>query len=396
MWHLVGYGWLMLFLSHPLYAQVLSDSAAISLITYAPSDELYAAFGHSALRVRDPASSYDVLFNYGMFSFDEGNFYQKFAQGKLNYWLGSYNFSQLTLEYRVRNATICEQVFNLTTTEKQAIFDHLMTNLQPENRYYRYDFFYDNCVTRIRDVMLNVLGNRLQLDTSFVKDYSFRDLIDRYMGPQPWGDFGIDLALGARIDQRAPAIDYMFLPEYASLSFAGSTVERDGKLVPLVKDDLVLYRAHNDGSTYPFYLRPLWIFGTLLGLSIFATFAGRPTSPRYWPDVILFLVYGLVGIVILLLWIATDHTTTQDNGNLLWLHPLHIVSAGLLLRRRKTRATKRYFLINGLAYLLLLAMWNMIPQDFNLAFLPLIMLLAFRYLYLYAILNKPLPAGIIP
>lgn len=375
---------LYLLLTGPfVWTQPLSERAEVSLITYTPSDDLYAAFGHSALRVRDPATDYDLVFNYGMFSFDEGNFYLKFARGKLNYWLGAYDFKFLEQEHRKRNATIREQVLNLTLDEKQAVFDYLTANLQPENRYYLYDFFYDNCVTRIRDLTQQVLGEQLHLDTSFVQNYTFRDLIDLYMETQPWGDLGIDLALGSHIDRRAPAIDYLFLPEYASRSFAGSTVERAGKQVPLVKQETILYQKHEGAIAYPFYFRPQWVFSAVLGLSILATFLRRQEKSLYWPDVILFFFYGLMGIVILLLWIATDHTATQDNYNLLWLHPLHLVSAWLLTRKNKGVKTKRYLLISGVFYLLLLALWEVIPQDFNAAFVPLIVLLAFRYLYLY-------------
>ena len=228
-----------------------------------------------------------------------------------------------------------------------------------------------------------MLGEQLHLDTSFVQDYTFRDLIDLYMEPQPWGDLGIDLALGSRIDRRAPAIDYLFLPEYAFRSLAESTIERDREQVPLVKKESVLYQKQSEDSEYPIYLRPEWIFSAVLGLSIFATFIRRRSQLLYWPDTILFFEYGLMGIVILLLWIATDHTATKNNYNLLWLHPLHFVSAWLLIRKKKGIKTKLYLLINGLFYLLLLALWDVIPQDFHSAFLPLIVLLAFRYLYLH-------------
>lgn len=380
--HMIKSVWLVLAVSSQLRAQQLSGSAKISLITYAPGDELYAAFGHSALRVRDPATGYDVVFNYGMFSFEEGNFYLKFAQGKLNYWLGTYDFAYLERESRQRNATLYEQIFNLTRPEKQVIFDALTANLQPDNRYYLYDFFYDNCVTRIRDLMRAVLGERLHLDTSFVQDYSFRDLTDQYLEPQPWGDLGIDLALGSRIDRRAPAIDYLFLPAYASQSFATSTVLRAGKQVSLVQERSVLYRKQFEDAERPDYLRPSWIFSSMLGLSILLTFFRWRSQPLYWPDMLLFSIYGLVGIVVLLLWIATNHAATKDNYNLLWLHPLHLISAWLLTRKQRGPGARLYLLIHGFFYLLLLALWDSIPQNFHPAFIPLMVLLAFRYLYL--------------
>ena len=376
---------LLLLVSTTLSAQPLSERAEISLLTYSPSDELYAAFGHSALRVRDPSGNFDVIYNYGMFSFETGNFYLKFARGKLNYWLGAYEFQYLAAEAQRRNCTIREQVLNLTDAEKQAFYNYLTTNLQPANRYYRYDFFYDNCVTRIRDLTRAVLGERLRLDTSFVQDYSFRDLIDLYMEPQPWGDFGIDLALGARIDLRAPAVDYLFLPAYAAQSFANSTVVRDEGEVPLVKKETVLFRESPGKPAAPSALKqPRWIFSAILGLVLLVTFVNRHQPPVYWPDALLFTLYGLMGVVLLLLWFATDHQATHDNYNLLWLHPLHLLSAVLLLRATKGIKTKLYLLLNGLFCLLLLAMWGVIPQAYHPAFVPLVVLLAFRYFYTYS------------
>ncbi|MGB3851689.1 MAG: DUF4105 domain-containing protein [Tunicatimonas sp.] len=381
----LGLGVGLLLIGTTLLAQPLSDQAEISLLTYSPSDELYAAFGHSALRVRDPSSSLDVVYNYGMFSFTEGNFYFKFAQGKLNYWLGAYEFQYLAAEAQQRNCTIREQVLNLTSTEQQAVYKYLTTNLLPKNRYYRYDFFYDNCVTRVRDLMQQVLGDRLRLDTSFVQDYSFRDLIDLYMEPQAWGDLGIDLALGARIDQRAPAVDYLFLPAYAAQSFANSRVVCDGEAVPLVKEEIVLFEEHPDQEVASVgFWQPEWIFSAILGVVLLVTFLTRHRPPVYWPDALLFALYGLLGLVLLLLWFATNHQATHNNYNLLWLHPLHLLSAALLLRKKKGLGTKLYLLLNGLGGLLLLAMWDVIPQAYHPAFIPLVVLLAFRYFYTYS------------
>jgi hypothetical protein len=390
----LGLGLLLFFVGTTLLAQPLSDQAEISLLTYSPSDELYAAFGHSALRVHDSSSNLDVVYNYGMFSFTEGNFYLKFARGKLNYWLGAYEFQYLASEARQRNCTIREQVLNLTGTEQQAVYDYLTTNLRPENRYYRYDFFYDNCVTRLRDLMQQVLGERLRLDTSFVQDYSFRDLIDLYMEPQPWGDFGIDLALGARIDRRAPAVDYLFLPAYAAQSFANSRVVRDGEAVPLVKEEIVLFEKQTDQEVDSLrFWQPKWVFSAILGAVLLITFLTRHRPPVYWPDALLFSLYGLLGVVLLLLWFATDHQTTHDNYNLLWLHPLHLLSAVLLLQKKKGLGTKLYLLLNGLGGLLLLAMWDVVPQAYHPAFIPLVVLLAFRYFWTYSTIEVTRPTA---
>ncbi len=226
-------------------AQSLSSEATISLLTYSPGSQLYTAFGHSALRVQDPVNSLggtplDRVYNYGTFDFDESGFYFKFMRGKLNYKLSAYDFYYVELEQQQRQMDVREQVFDLTLAQKQAMFNFLNVNLLPENRFYLYDFFYDNCATRIRDAFEVVLQDTLRLDTSLVAVESrktFRQLVDEYMAPQPWGDLGIDLALGARIDQPASPYEYMFLPDYLAQSFEGSTLLRGGQEIPLIRQD---------------------------------------------------------------------------------------------------------------------------------------------------------------
>lgn len=380
----------LLTLSGHLYAQLLSEQAQVSLLTYSPGHELYSAFGHSAIRVYDPSHNLDRVYNYGMFSFHEPGFYLKFAAGKLNYWLGAYDFQYLKKEQQLRNVTIHEQILNFNTEEKQAFFDFLNHNLQPENRFYLYDFFFDNCATRIYDAVQAVSGSALQLDTSSVSESSsFRNLVDAYLPYHPWADFGIDLALGARIDRAITPYEYLFLPDYLAASFQQSYIVRGNQKIPLVKERHVLFEGTQPSSMYLAYLQPQWIFYSILALWLLRALFTNPNKPTYWPDIILLSIYGVVGTVIFLLWIATDHQATKDNFNLLWLHPLHLVTVFLLLQKDKGIIAKLYLLVNGFLYLALLAFWEVIPQDIHPACLPLILLLAFRYFYNYTTIPKP-------
>lgn len=400
------------FFCFPVFGQQLSPNATISLLTYSPSEQLYTAFGHSAIRVKDPRNSMDMVYNYGTFDFDEPGFYLKFMRGKLNYKLSAYDFRYVELEQQRRQMDVREQVFDLTLAQKQALFDFLNTNLLPENRFYLYDFFYDNCATRIRDAFEIVLGESFQLDTTFIaveNRKTFRQLVDEYMALQPWGDFGIDLALGVRIDQPTSPYHYMFLPDYLTQGLGGSLVIRDNKKNPLVKQDKIIMTGKTTGNSTsssveprtdvsrtdiphwatPRWTNPRWVFITLFALFLVWTILTRNQKPVHWPDIVFFTLIGLLGTLLLILWLATDHQTTKENWNLLWAHPLHLLTATLLTRKQLGIGAKLYFLINGLFYLGLIAGSEVIPQEYHPAVIPLIALIAFRYFYKYHQINLP-------
>ena len=194
-----------IFITTTCFAQQiqLSPKAEVSVITCGPgTDELYASFGHSAFRVLDLENKIDRVYNYGTFDFATPNFYGKFAQGKLLYQLRAYNFGNFLRGYHDENRWVKGQVLDLTSIQVQEVFDFLENNAKPENRSYNYDFFYDNCSTKLFDVLEQVLGDNIIFESDFDKEnYTHRDLIELYMGHQPWADFGIDLALGADIDR---------------------------------------------------------------------------------------------------------------------------------------------------------------------------------------------------
>jgi hypothetical protein len=186
-------------------AQVLSPKSEISIITLGPSQsELYSAFGHSAFRVSDPENNWDLVFNYGVFDFNQANFYLNFVMGNPYYKLALESWDHFLNVAIEDNRGVVEQILNLNQDEKQKLFDFLLWNAQPENSSYYYNYIYNNCATKIRDVMDSVFNNKIVYDFSYVnKDLSFRDLMDLYLDEQPWGDFGINLCLGTGVDKAA-------------------------------------------------------------------------------------------------------------------------------------------------------------------------------------------------
>ncbi|TPE45523.1 Lnb N-terminal periplasmic domain-containing protein [Pontibacter mangrovi] len=371
----------------PAWAQfdgiALSPQAKISLITCSPGPDLYAIFGHSAVRVHDPANGMDVVFNYGTFDFNEPNFYLKFAQGKLRYKLSVAYFRDFVYSYSMDNRSVFEQQLNLTEEQKQQYWNFLTHNYLPENRFYLYDFFFDNCATRIRDGLEATFPNQLAFNISqFDKDYSFRNLIDLYLGPQPWGDFGIDTALGARIDKEATPYQYMFLPDYLAKGLGNATIAQNGQPAPLTLEQKVIFERDPSVPLEAGWLTPQLVFWVFLAVVVALTVADMIKRRRSRVfDMVFFLLLGLLGIVILLLWFATDHQATAYNFNLLWAIPTHAVVSVFLGRNVLREWVRKYMLVTTAITAIALLGWPVWPQMYHAAFLPIMVASILRGAY---------------
>ncbi|QAA83195.1 DUF4105 domain-containing protein [Aequorivita sp. H23M31] len=377
-------------MSHAQFGS-LSPASEISIITIGPGTELYDKFGHSAFRIKDSLSGVDVAFNYGVYDFETPNFYTKFAQGKLLYELRVDYFNSFFQQYVSENRWVKEQVLNLTPTEKQEISDFLWNNALPENKKYKYDFFFDNCATKIRDVVQRVLGNKLEYTDDYLpKNLTFRDLIQQNLNANTWGSMGIDIALGAVIDRKAKPIEYQFLPNYIYEGAAHAFIHRDNTNEPLVKATKVLFKSNPMPSQSNFLSSPLFILGIIALLIIYITFKDylKKVRSRYL-DGIIFLFTGLIGVFLLLLWFATDHTATANNYNLLWAFPISIGVTVAVVRKISSPLLKRYVFLLLLLLALLAIHWISGVQIFAIALLPLLIALAVRYIYLFSILKNP-------
>ncbi|HEY6915742.1 MAG TPA: DUF4105 domain-containing protein, partial [Paludibacter sp.] len=170
----------------------ISDSAVISLITCSPGEEVYSKFGHTAIRINDSSKGLDLVFNYGIFSFETANFYLKFIKGETDYQLGVYETAYFLPEYKQRNSSVWEQILNLTVPEKRNLINLLITNYQPENRIYRYNFIFDNCATRPRDKIMEALQGYVKFQPNN-DSKTFRQWVGVYVGTDTWLKFGIDV-----------------------------------------------------------------------------------------------------------------------------------------------------------------------------------------------------------
>lgn len=373
----------LLFTANPIIAQwQLSEKGEIHIVTCGPyQGELYSAFGHSAIRVTDPQTGIDLIYNYGVFDFNQPNFYLNFTRGYLNYRLDVSSYRGFSSLYVAENRFIHEQVLDLNQQQKQAVFNFLQWNALPENRDYLYDYFYDNCATRVRDVFSRVLGDSLRFDSTYISEsYTVRELCDMYLIHQPWGDLGIDLCLGLPMDKTMHPMEYMFLPDYVETGFNSVQIRKGSSWQPLVKETLITYQPKPEDSPLGIW-NPALFFWALFGLLALVTFLGFRRGKLWLTiDILLFSITGLIGWLLLLLWLLTDHDAAAMNLNLLWANPLHFPVV-MILAWGKHRFLGYYFRIFALIYLVVLIFWAFLPQDLHFSLIPLVLLLFVRATY---------------
>ena len=336
-----------------------SNSTQVSVITIGPYEkELYSAFGHSGIRFWDPSNGIDYFYNYGIFDFDQPNFYLNFLHGKLLYKVGKYNYKSAEAFYKSQNRFIKEQILDIDDNDKMLLFKYLEENVQPENSTYLYNYIFNNCATKIRDVLFSVFQERVEFKSEG-EGMSFRGLMDLYLKKNEWGDLGIDICLGSSIDVEASNLDQMYLPDYL---FTGLEIAiLDNK--KLVNETLTYIPDYNEYNQSIF--SPKLIFIIVLLISIYISFRQIKYGLKYkYFDLILFCGSGLIGLLIIYLWGFTDHLS-KNNFNILWASPINFILPFLFSRETH----KKWFIIYVIFYIAvlisLLILWNFIPQNLN-------------------------------
>jgi hypothetical protein len=354
----------------------LSDSSRVSLLTCAPGEELYSAFGHNGIRVADFKNDFDVVFNYGTFDFEQPGFYINFLKGKMRYMISTDRYEDFIGQYAYEKRSVTEQQLDLNTEDKKKVFAFLYNNALPENREYYYDFFWDNCATRIRDVFEKILGSRIKYDTAkvdFEKNKTMHDMLRIYVHNRPWVDYGFDLILGMPCEVHATPRYQTFLPDYLAKYFDCAAV--DGK--PLVEKKQVLLAFPPPDIKVPFRPMHLSLLLVFIGFAIWLLEWKRKTH-YYAFDFLLFFAVGLLGSVFLSLWIFSSHYSVPENLNLLWLIPSHLIVSFFLLLKKKGAWLKYYFGATTIVMIVLLLVWRWLPQHYNIAAMPLVFLLFLR------------------
>ncbi|MCU4173542.1 DUF4105 domain-containing protein [Carboxylicivirga sp. N1Y90] len=376
---------IIFFSSNTFAAKQLSQEAKISLLTCSPGKgEVYTIYGHSAIRVKDDLYNIDSVFNYGTFDFNTPNFYLKFANGNLNYFLSVRSFKGFLQSYFHNEQSVWEQELNLSQEEKQKLFNALVLNTQPENRFYRYDFFFDNCATRIRDIVLDNIDGTVSYRDTTEKVSSFRSYIHEYEAKMPWVLQGLDILLGLKTDDPAYLHDQMFLPDYLMLYFSKALKHNGEEKVGLVKEMQPLLKFENNEDQNK-AISPTLVFWLLLlvSLLILVYELRLRKKPLMIFNRIIFFVTGLVGVLILFLMFISHHAVTGENFNIMWALPTFLILAVLPLNRYRTNFIK-YLLIFSLSTLFLfLAAWFIIPQQLPPMVFPIAILLFVRLALLY-------------
>jgi hypothetical protein len=318
----------------------LSPNASVSLLTCGPGNEMYSFFGHTALRISDPANRVNRVYNYGTFDFAVPNFYWQFIKGKLYYMLSVCRFEGFANEYIGENRYIRELPLTITREEKQELYELLEINYQPENRHYWYDFTRDNCTTRVRDIVVKATGSAYQWPSDAGSGLTYRQLLLPYLKIHPWERTGILLLLTSGADQEASLEEYMFLPERLHVCFAGA-VKTDGSRLTGPERQIFTPAPSSTGQFQIFH--PYVVLAIIAAVSLWLMVRNKGSRQfrRIWFSII-FLITGLLGILFTFQWFGSEHWLCHANLNIAWAFPLHIILAGLLWFR-KTRALTRIY-----------------------------------------------------
>ena len=359
----------------------LSDKAEVSVLTCGPSDLIYAIYGHTAIRVHDPARHWDVVFNYGVFSFSEPNFVYRFAKGNANYMLAPERFNDFYQDYIRNGRSIQEQVLNLNPNEKQHLLNFLINNSRPENREYRYDFFHDNCATRVRDVIAAQVDGKVEFPVENAGE-TFRRHVTDYQKILPWTNFGIQLVLGSPSDKMASAYEEMFLPDYLFQHFAEAKIVRKGESRPLVKASHTVYDAEAVQASWLMVHSPeLILFLVFLLICRLCFRQLKSGKIHYGIDYLLLFIHGLIGLVLLWFFLYSEHPAMKANYNQLWAVCLNFPFLFVWLVKKWRPVFRWYWLLLS-SWLLLFFPLSILflPQEFHPGFYLLIAMLLCRSL----------------
>lgn len=361
------------------------DSVRISLLTCEPGSEIYALFGHSAIRYENPAKQEDWVFNYGMFSFKDPNFVMRFVKGETDYQLGVVPFRYFEAEYGMRGSSVYQQELNLTNAEKEKLAGLLFENYLPANRVYRYNYFYDNCTTRARDKIEESIQGKVVYPVSD-RVVSYRDILHEFTAGSEWSEFGIDLCLGSEADEPIDERKQMFAPFYMLAAARGAVIHRADTMMPFVrKETKIVDAVLEDEPAFP--LSPMACALLLLAVTVIIVGRGlyKGRQCLAW-NVVMFLLQGLGGCIIAFLFFFSLHPTVASNWLLILFNPLPLIYLPWLIGRGIKQQKDPYHVYNAVVLTSFILLMPFLPQEFNLTVLPLalnLLLLSVGHLCLY-------------
>lgn len=356
------------------------DRIQISLLTCSPGKEVWAQYGHTAIRYYDKESGEDLAINYGIFSLDQTYFIPRFVLGMTDYRMGVQPMDMFLAQYSYEGRGVVEQVLNLSAEDKEVIYKALQENMKPENVVYRYNYFFDNCTTRARDMLVNHLHGKVVYPPA-EEDATFRSMIHKWNNKYEWSQFGEDLLLGVNADRKTTKSEQQFLPENLRSDF--DKARYNGK--PLVKETNVLLDAETEVAEPVFPLSPLSVALIFAVISLVMMLFSYRRQQVYWAwDLALMLTSGLMGIIFFVM-IFSQHPCVSLNFILLFFNPLPLFFLYSTIKKKKVIWWKIW------GVLIILGLFGSLFQE-----IPLPILIVASFLLLHCIVHLRINKAVAP
>jgi len=356
------------------------DRIQISLLTCSPGKEVWAQYGHTAIRYYDKESGEDLAINYGIFSLDQTYFIPRFVLGMTDYRMGVQPMDMFLTQYSYEGRGVIEQVLNLSAEDKEVIYKALQENMKPENVVYRYNYFFDNCTTRARDMLVNHLHGKVVYPPA-EEDATFRSMIHKWNNKYEWTQFGEDLLLGVNADRKTTKSEQQFLPENLRSDF--DKAKYNGK--PLVKETNVLLDAETEVAEPVFPLSPLSVALIFAVISLVMMLFSYRRQQVYWAwDLALMLTSGLMGIIFFVM-IFSQHPCVSLNFILLFFNPLPLFFLYSTIKKKKVIWWKIW------GVLIILGLFGSLFQE-----IPLPILIVASFLLLHCIVHLRINKAVAP
>ncbi|MBO7120235.1 MAG: DUF4105 domain-containing protein [Bacteroidaceae bacterium] len=376
LWRVVGGAWLA------AYAQ--QDSIRVSVLTCSPGQEVYSLYGHTAIRVQVPKDSIDEVFNYGVFDFRKPHFTWHFVLGQTDYMVEPLPWRYFIIDYERRGSSITEQELNLTAPEASCLFSALVENCRPENREYRYSFLYNNCTTKVRDMVEQTIVGSIQYPDT-LPHMTAREVLHRYTAQHPWAQEGNDLLLGSEVDTIMSERAAMFIPENMMMAFDDAFIlNAKGDMRPLVRSKKVLLEAKQQAAEPEFPLLPWQVITLFAAICLLVMMIEIWAKRLFWPwDVLILLLQGIAGTLLTFMFLFSEHPAVDSNWQVWILSPIYFIGIPLVIKAaKKHQQTLWYaFYFVVLALFLLFSPW--IPQVFAKITVPLALCLLTRPISYY-------------
>ncbi len=366
---------LLSFCLQGVFSQPEKDTT-VYLLTCGPGTETYSIYGHSALRVVISADHSDNVYNWGVFDFNTSHFVWKFAKGRLDYMLDTESLKSFLQEYFYEQRYVYSQKVNLDAGETKILLSLIKENLKPENKSYRYDFFYDDCSTRIRDLFEKSIGSILLYPPAETGNVpTFREMVGKYQNPYPWYKFGVDLIMGATADRKALFRDRMFLPIDMKDELSQAVINRSGKMIPLLQNPVTVLDFNPPVVRQNFFTSPSFVFTLIMIIVIVLSSLVKGKTTNKIMDLLIFSVFSTLAVLMIFFNFFSDHQQMKWNLNILWLNPIILVCLVMLIINRKGAG---WFRIVFYFSALFVVLQFILPQTFNIAIIPLVLIILFR------------------